>query len=80
MLLGLGMSQIFQTTHIIFSRGRVQNLEAAGPLGSLLRSTDPLVDGERACCAFLKNFKPLSIFGFNFWPFGPRARIDAPDV
>ena len=32
---------LFQTTYM-------QNLEAAGPLGSLLRSIDPLVDGEIA--------------------------------
>ena len=39
-----------------------------------------LVDGERAPWAFLKNFNPLSVFGHNFWLFGPRARIDAPDM
>ena len=34
---------------------------SASPLGSLLYSTDPLVDGERACCA-----NPLSIHGLSF--------------
>jgi len=40
----------------------MQNLEAAGLLGRLLCYPDPLVDGERACCAFLKNFNLLSVF------------------
>jgi len=41
---------LFQTTYnyYIFGLRRVQNLEATGPLGSLLRSLDPLVDGEIA--------------------------------
>ena len=59
--------------------GRLQNLEAASPLGSLLRSPDPFVngdDGERACSTFSNNFNPLSIFGLNFWPIGPRVRIE----
>ena len=33
---------------LYFGPGRVQNLEAAGSLGSLLRSLDPLTDGEIA--------------------------------
>jgi len=37
---------LFQTTYnyYTFGPGRVQNLKAAGPLGSSLRSLDPLVD------------------------------------
>ena len=65
--------------YYIFGHGRMQKLKAAGPLESLLCSTD-LVNGGGALLHLVKNFKPLSIFSLNFWSFGPLARIDAANV
>jgi len=69
---------LFQTTYnyYIFDPGRVQNLEATGPLGSLMRPTDPL-DGEMTCCApSSRTSNRFQSCGLNFWLFGPRAQID----